>query len=114
MNTYLWSISALDCKPEEDGYKDCVITAHWRVDATDGIYTAGVYGTQSFSLNTEGDFTPFEDLTQEQVVTWVQESMGIDAVTALQENLDKQIDDQIDPPIITPPLPWVSNTTLPV
>lgn len=108
MNTYNWTISALDCKPQEDGLNDVVVTAHWRVDATDGTYTAGVYGTQSFSLNTEGDFTPFADLTQEQVVGWVQEGMGIEAVTSLQENLDTQIANQVNPPIVTPPLPWAT------
>lgn len=108
MNEYKWSISALDCKPIEGEYTDCVVTAHWRVDATDGTHTAGVYGTQSFSLNTEGDFTPFEDLTQKQVVGWVQENMGEDAVTALESSLDAQIENQINPPIVTPPLPWAT------
>lgn len=106
--TYQWTISALDCKPQEDGKTDVVVTAHWRVDATDGTYNAGVYGTQTFTLTGEGTFTPFEDLTEDQVVGWVQESMGIDAVTALQENLDKQIENQINPPIVTPPLPWAT------
>lgn len=108
MNTYNWTISALDCKPQEDGLTDVVVTAHWRVDATDGTYNAGVYGTQSFTLNTEGNFTPFADLTQDQVVGWVQENMGVDAVTALQENLDKQIENLVNPPIVSPALPWQS------
>jgi hypothetical protein len=39
--------------------------------------------------------------------------MGIDAVTALQENLDNQIENQINPPIVTPPLPWAPAPTPP-
>jgi hypothetical protein len=39
--------------------------------------------------------------------------MGIDAVTKLQESLDQQIADQIDPPIVTPALPWASAPTPP-
>lgn len=105
--TYQWKIQALDCVPQEDGFTDVVITAHWTVSATDGTYNAGVYGTQSFALDSKSSFTPYADLTQDQVVGWVQEAMGIDAVTALQENLDKQIADQINPPIVTPPLPWI-------
>lgn len=107
MNTYTWTIQALDCKPQEDGLTDVVVTAHWNVSATDGTYNANVYGTQSFTLTSKSGFTPFADLTQEQVVGWVQAAMGIDAVMNLQLNLDAQIENQVNPPIITPPLPWV-------
>ena len=105
--TYQWNIQAMDCVPQEDGHTDVVVVAHWNVSATDGTYTSSVYGTQSFKLKQGGSFTPYADLTQEQVVGWVQEGMGIDAVTKLQENLDKQIENQINPPIVTLPLPWI-------
>jgi hypothetical protein len=105
---YQWTISALDCTPKEDGKTDVVVTAHWNVSATDGTYTSSAYGTQSFTFNPEKSFTPFASLTQDQVVGWVQENMGIDAVTKLQENLDKQIANQVNPPIVTPALPWAT------
>jgi hypothetical protein len=106
MNTYQWNIAALNCKPQEEGNTDVVVTAHWTVSATDGTYTSSSYGTQSFTFDSTKSFTPFADLTQDQVVGWVQEEMGIDAVTALKESLDKQIEEQVNPPIVTPPLPW--------
>jgi hypothetical protein len=105
--TYQWTIQAMDCVPQEDGHTDVVVTAHWNASATDGTYSSGVYGTQTFTYDPASSFTPYDQLTQEQVVGWVQAGMGIDAVTALQENLDKQIANQINPPIVTPPLPWV-------
>lgn len=104
--TYQWNIQQLDCLPHEDGKTDVVVTAHWTVQATDGTYTGYAYGTQSFSLQQGESFTPYDQLTKEQVVGWVQSGMGVEAVTKLQENLDQQIADQIDPPIVTPPLPW--------
>jgi hypothetical protein len=104
--TYQWTIQAMDCVPQEDGHTDVVVVAHWNVSATDGAYTSSVYGTQSFTYDPETSFTPYDQLTQEQVVGWVQAGMGIDAVTALQENLDQQIANQVNPPIVTPPLPW--------
>ena len=111
--TYQWAISTLDCVPQEDGKTGVVVTAHWNVSATDGTYTSSIYGTQNFTLQQGGSFTPYADLTQDQVVGWVQASMGVDAVTKLQENLDAQIAAQINPPIVTPPLPWVPAETLP-
>jgi hypothetical protein len=103
---YQWNIQALDCVPQEDGKTDVVVTAHWTVSATDGTYTSSAYGTQSFTYDASKAFIPYADLTLSEVVAWVQAAMGVDAVTALQENLDKQIQNQINPPIVTPPLPW--------
>ena len=103
---YQWNIQALDCVPQEDGKTDVVVTAHWTVSATDGTYTSSAYGTQSFTYDASKAFIPYADLTLSEVVGWVQDAMGVDAVTALQENLDKQIENQINPPIVTPPLPW--------
>jgi hypothetical protein len=105
--TYNWTISAMDCVPQEDGHTDVVVVAHWNVSATDGTYTSSVYGTQSFTYNPETSFTPYADLTQEQVVGWVQAGMGAEGVASLEANLDTQIENQINPPIVTPPLPWV-------
>jgi hypothetical protein len=104
--TYNWTIQAMDCVPQEDGHTDVVVTAHWNVSATDGTYTSSVYGTQSFTYPPENPFTPYEDLTQEQVVGWVQDGMGPEGVASLEANLDTQIENQINPPIVTPPLPW--------
>lgn len=104
--TYNWNIQALDCVPQEDGKTDVVVTAHWTVSAIDGTYNSSAYGTQSFTYNASKAFIPYADLTQDEVVAWVQDGMGIDGVTALQENLNKQIENQINPPIVTPPLPW--------
>ena len=76
MTTYTWTVTAMNCVPQEDGHTDVVVTAHWNVSATDGIYTSSAYGTQSFTYNPETSFTPYADLTQEQVVGWVQDGMG--------------------------------------
>jgi hypothetical protein len=106
--TYQWNIQALDCVPQEDGKTDVVVVAHWIVSATDGTYSSSAYGTQSFTYDAGKAFIPYPSLTQDEVVGWVQAGMGVDAVTELQENLDKQIENQINPPIVTPPLPWAA------
>jgi hypothetical protein len=103
---YQWNIQALDCIPQENGKTDVVVTAHWTVSATDGTYISSAYGTQSFTYDASKAFIPYADLTQDEVIAWVQDGMGIDAVTALQQNLETQIQNQINPPIVTPVLPW--------
>lgn len=103
MNTITWTIEAMDCKPQEGDLTDVVITAHWRCNGTDGTYSGTVYGTCSFG-QPEGSFTPYADLTQDQVLGWCWSS-GVDK-DATEANIDTQIADQVNPPIITLPLPW--------
>ena len=98
-----WVVEALDCKPTEGDLTDVVIVCHWRCNGTDGTYSGTVYGTCGFSQPGE-PFTPYADLTQDQVLGWCWSS-GVDKFET-EANVVNQIDNQVNPPIITPPLPW--------
>ena len=109
MTTITWTIEQLSCYPEVDNYTDVVFSAAWRVNGTDGTYNATVYGSQSLSPYTEGTpFTPYADLTQAQVIGWVQDAMGEEQVAAINANIEQQIENQVNPPIVTPALPWAA------
>jgi hypothetical protein len=103
MTTITWLIEQMLVKPQEDGQTDVVVTAAWRCNGTDGTYNGTVYGTASFTLNS-GSFTPYADLTENQVLGWCYAN-GVDQI-AVETNVITQIDNQENPPIITPPLPW--------
>jgi hypothetical protein len=105
-NTYTWVISALECYPEQDGKEDVVFTVHWRRQATDGTYNADIYGSQAVTLDPDAPFTPYADLTEEQVIGWLEEAFGPELLAAQVEALDQQIANQINPPVVSPPLPW--------
>ena len=81
-----------------DGF---VTTVHYTVSAVDGDHTALSYGTVGFTQE-QGSYTPFEQLTKEQVVGWVQESLGKDEVEA---GLAAQID-ALKNPVSESGLPW--------
>jgi hypothetical protein len=104
MNTYTWTISALDCKVSEDNLQDVVYTVHWRYKATneDGI-SAETYGAQYILPPTEEDFTPYSELTKEQVIGWLEIYLNVPAITL---DLDNQIELIINPVDVTPPLPF--------
>ena len=102
--TILWLIERLLCKPLEGSNPDVVITADWRCNGTDETYSGTCYGSCSFQPPT-GSFTPYEDLTQEQVLDWCYEN-GVDK-TAIEANVSAQIENQINPPVVVLPLPWV-------
>jgi 3',5'-cyclic AMP phosphodiesterase CpdA len=104
--TNTWAVQQMDCYPEEDGETDVVFTVHWTLTGTDGTYTGYVYGTQSVSIDPDVPFTPYADLTETQVIGWVKSAMGEEQVASYEANVAEQIADQIDPPVVTPPLPW--------
>lgn len=110
MNT--WIIEQLWVKPSEGDLDNVVVTAAWRCngsqESSGNTYTGTCYGTASFTADPE-DFTPFSDLTEEQVLAWVW-AAGIDK-DATEASVDQQIASAINPPIVVPPLPWNQNNT---
>ena len=106
-----WLIERLLCKPVEGTKTDVVITADWRCNGsettgsgdTEQTYTGTCYGSCSFAPPTEG-FTPYPDLTQDQVLGWCYAN-GVDK-TAIEANVTAQIQNQIDPPVVVLTLPW--------
>jgi len=111
MTTISWIIERLLVKPTEGSLTDVVITADWRCNGTDGTYSGTCYGSASFAPPTEA-FTPYPDLTEQQVLGWCF-SNGVDQ-SAIEANVTQQIADQINPPVIAPPLPWAAPVPEPV
>jgi hypothetical protein len=80
-----YSIDNLD-RETSDGL---VTTAHWRVSAIDGEHTAGAYGSVGFTRGE--DFTPFDDLTEAQVIAWVKEQLDVEQIeSALAQIIAEQ------------------------
>ena len=99
-----WIIERLLVRPTEGTLTDVVITADWRCNGSQNNYSGTCYGSASFAPPSE-NFTPYEDLTQDQVLGWCYAN-GVDK-TAIEANVTQQINDQINPPVIAPPLPWL-------
>ena len=90
-----WKIVQLDRKTA-DGF---VTTAHWDVTLTDGEYSARAYGACGF----DGELTtPYENLTEAQVLEWVWASLD---KAATEQSLAAQIEAQKNPVSATG-VPW--------
>jgi hypothetical protein len=105
--TYNWNFNPLECYPTESGHSDVVFNVHWQLYATTGSYGAGSIGTQMVGPLGSGSFTPFEDLTKEQVQGWVIDAMGTGSVESMYANLATQIENQITPPTVNLTAPWL-------
>ena len=106
--TILWLIERLLVKPTEGSLTDVVINADWRCNGTvqspTEAYSGTCYGSCSFAPPS-GSFTPYNELTQQQVLDWCYAN-GVDK-SAIEANVTLQIQNQINPPVVALPLPWV-------
>ena len=113
--SYFWTINPLEAYPTAEGETDVVFTAHWQLHATEEVdgttHTAQSIGTQGLTYEAGTPFTPFEELTLEQVQGWVENAMGEEQVNNLKASLATNIANQINPPIVTLQSPWLTTTT---
>jgi hypothetical protein len=109
MTEYNWIINQMDCVPQEGSLVDVVSVVHWTREATKYVgaepIVVSVYGTMACQTPSETDFTAYPDLTYDQVCSWLDN--GLD-VAALDLNLDAQIENQVNPPIVVLPLPFTN------
>ena len=90
--TFTWGINTLE-RETSDGF---VMVAHYTVDANDGTYSAGAYGSVGFER--PDTLIPYSDLQESQVIDWVKTALGGDEkVTEIQAALQAQIDEQRAP-----------------
>ena len=90
MITYKWTFSAFDCKVDEEGLHNVVTTVHWRYSGTDneGV-TAELYGAQAVGEPNPDAFTPYPEISEEQVISWMNNVMDVEA---MQGNIANQIE----------------------
>jgi hypothetical protein len=101
MTTFTTSINAMyTMDTPEPGF---VVNLLWTVTGVDGSNTASIDGNSQFTVQ-DGTFTPYDQLTQEQVIGWIPPEQ----IASAQSCVQGQIDSMINPPVSpqNTPLPW--------
>ena len=122
-NNFTWVISQLDSIPSIDGMDKVISTIHWRAQkvysetifdaetetsSDKDLFTADTYGALGVDAPHEASFTPYDEVTKEMVEGWLTEGLDCEAIEA---NLDAQIENFLNPPIVAYPLPWTELET---
>jgi hypothetical protein len=97
MTIFNWSVVQMN-RNTDGGF---VTTVHYNVSAVDGEFTASTYGTVGYTEE-DKSYTPFAELTKEQVIGWVKDSLG---QATVEESLAAQID-ALKNPVSESGLPW--------
>ena len=113
MTTYTWAVTALYTETIA-GDSNYVVIANYEVVGVDGDYTASLSNIARFSTESVSPFIPYEDLTNEIVIGWIQDDLGVDGVSNLEACIQGQINSQINPPVVpvNTPLPWATIEAL--
>ena len=89
--TYTWKISDLE-RQLADGF---VETVHWRLYCAEGENSLSNYG--SVNLDRPETLIPYNDLTEDVVIGWVEAALGETTVADMKTNLSAQVDLLVTP-----------------
>jgi len=111
--TYTWKIKSL--KKQDDPsveLNDIIVQTYWECTGTDASGNSGTFsGATPFEPDQvdPDNFTSYEDLTEDQVLSWIKAVVNGNA--GYKAHIDEQIQKQID--AIVRPMVEVSNDALP-
>jgi len=89
-------ITHMDIYPSKDGLTNAVKKVYWKVDCLhEGKYYYKT-GGHVLPAASDTDFTAFENLTKDQVLSWLTGSVDFDAV---KSELSEEIDEALHPTI---------------
>lgn len=77
ITTYEWIISATSCILSKENLQNVVSKVHWRLKASNETHIAETYGVTTLPEAKEQNFVPYEDLTKTQVITWLENILGV-------------------------------------
>lgn len=107
MITYQWSVNSMTAYPEYANETDVVFQVAWICSATEDTYNAALYGCVEVTYVPGTVYTPYDQLTLDQVNGWVADALGPESIATVQANCDAAIAAQKNPNTpVTPPLPW--------
>ena len=108
---YTWQISQLQCYPTYESETDVVFEVTWNYRGVDANGVGSSRSGKTEVTYTAGSpFTPFSQLTEAQVLGWVQPTITPEQMTEMEAGINGDIQWQIDQSSannpVTPPLPW--------
>jgi hypothetical protein len=110
--TYTWEVTGLKVQNIDAELQNAVVQTYWKKTGTDEHGNEGTFhGATPFTVNPNdesGPFIPFEDLTEQDVLDWIQSVVIGGYEEHVNAQIQKQIDDKISP-ITEPALPWAPD-----
>jgi hypothetical protein len=108
--TYVWAITGMKMAPSLDGLTDVVTNVQFNYTGTDSDsgFSSTFNGAYPVPPPSSADFVPLADLTEAEVIAWIEPIYPIDHPN---EVIELGIQDQITPVDEDAPMPWAPEPT---
>ena len=107
MITHTLTITSIKTTNEYPDYTDCVKNIEWSMVLSNGTDNITRIGGVNISPPDSSDYTPLSDLTEKQVLEWVENRITKDGLLDTLKRDAQKIFDAKDEPILSKvSLPW--------
>ena len=105
--TFTWSILEMQTA-NVDNLQNFVCSATWELTGDDGKNISSTSSIFGYKPEDVTGFTPYNQLTQDQVLGWIKNRLGADGIAHFEGIVQKQLDDMSENTINPEPqpLPW--------
>lgn len=107
--TYTWKITGLKVQDVSEDHPKAVVQSYWEKHGTDENGNTGFFaGATPFTVDPtdeSGPFIPFEQLTEADVLAWIQSVVVGDYEVHVNERIQKNIEENMNV-VVEATLPW--------
>lgn len=109
--TYTWKVTSIKVKNVSESKQNAVVQTYWQKIGTDETGNQGTFsGATPFTVDptdASGPFIAFEDLTEADVLSWIQSVVIGGYEEHVNQQIQKQIEEKIN--VVTEAtMPWMS------
>jgi hypothetical protein len=107
--TFIWSVMPDGLRVKEvSGNQDTVISVHFKITATDGTHAVDMQRVAELRPVPGAPFTPYSQLTEQQVINWAKAVMPVNNIDRIEELLAQRLEQKQNPPVrsVIKPAPW--------
>ncbi len=98
---YTWDCKTVDVFPTKDSKANVIHTIHWRYTGTENSHSQTIIGITGIDTEDLSSFTEFDALTNSDISSWVESSLGSEKIDEFKEEIEKKISELKAPVSIT-------------
>jgi hypothetical protein len=107
MTTFTTNVTAMYTLPQVDGQTDVVVNAAYIITGVNGEHTVSVQFNQHHKIQQGELFTPYSELTENQVIEWVSDENIANWKSCVEEKIQTLLNPPINP--TSQELPWLDS-----
>jgi hypothetical protein len=94
--SYTWKVTGLKTKVE-NGNTGTVVQTYWTLTGKDSAGNEGTFSgaTPFTTVGSNSEFVPFSELTEEQVLTWIQDIVKDNYADHIESQIFRQLDEKV-------------------